>query len=126
MREKIFSFFSLFGSSATLLCCALPATLSIIAGGAAVGSLISVFPWLIPLSRHHNLIFLVAGILLTINGIFVLRPKGKVACAVTGGKGCEVAGGMTKGIFWFSIILYSIGAFAAYALAPLLRLLEVT
>jgi len=43
MREKIMSFFSLFGSTATLLCCALPATLSIIAGGAAVGSLISIF-----------------------------------------------------------------------------------
>lgn len=124
MREKIMSFLSLFGSGATLLCCALPATLSIIAGGAAVGSLISAFPWLIPLSRYHNLIFSIAGILLIINGIFVLRPKGKVACAVTGGKGCEVAGGMTKGIFWFSVILYSIGVFAAYALVPILRLLE--
>ena len=121
MREKIMSFLSLFGSGATLLCCALPATLSIIAGGAAVGSLLSAFPWLIPLSRHHNWLFLIAGILLTTNGIFVLRPKGKVACAVTGGKGCEVAGGLTKGIFWFSVTLYSIGAFAAYALVPVLR-----
>ena len=121
MLEKIMSFLSLFGSGATLLCCALPATLSIIAGGAAVGSLLSAFPWLIPLSRHHNLLFLIAGTLLTINGIFVLQPKGTVACAVTGGKGCEVAGGMTKGIFWFSVILYSIGTFAAYALAPILR-----
>jgi len=124
MREKIMSFLSLFGSGATLLCCALPATLSIVAGGAAVGSLLSIFPWLIPISRHHNLLFFIAGILLTMNAIFVLRPKGKVACAVTGGKGCEVAGGMTKAIFWISIILYSIGAFFAYAYVPLFRFFE--
>jgi len=123
MREKIMSFFSLFGSTATLLCCALPATLSIIAGGAAVGSLISIFPWLIPLSRYHNWIFLVVGILLLINGIFVLSPKGKVACSITGGKGCEVAGNFSKWMFWISIILYSIGAFFAYAFVPLMELI---
>ena len=121
MREKIMSFFSLFGSTTTLLCCALPATLSIIAGGAAVGSLISVFPWLIPISKHHNWIFLIAGILLLINGIFVIKPKGKVACSITGGKGCEVAGSFSKWMFWFSVILYSIGAFFAYAYVPLME-----
>ena len=123
MREKIMSFFSLFGSTATLLCCALPATLSIIAGGAAVGSLISVFPWLIPISKHHNWIFLVAGILLIVNGIFVIKPKGKVACSITGGKGCEVAGSFSKWMFWISVILYSIGAFFAYAFVPLMELI---
>ena len=123
MREKIMSFFSLFGSTATLLCCALPATLSIIAGGAAVGSLISVFPWLIPISKHHNWIFLIAGILLLINGIFVIKPKGKVACSITGGKGCEVAGNFSKWMFWISVTLYSIGAFFAYAFVPLMELI---
>jgi len=122
VNEKIMSFFGLFGSGATLLCCALPATLSIIVGGTAVGALLSTFPWLIPLSRHKEWIFLVAGILLIINGIFVLKPQGKVACSITGGKGCEVAGGLTKGIFWFSVTLYSIGAFTAYALVPIIRL----
>ena len=123
MREKIMGFFSLFGSTTTLLCCALPATLSIIAGGAAVGSLISVFPWLIPISKHHNWIFLIAGILLLINGIFVIKPKGKVACSITGGKGCEVAGSFSKWMFWISIILYSIGVFFAYTYVPLMELM---
>jgi len=123
MREKIVSFFSLFGSTATLLCCALPATLSIIAGGAADGSLISVFPWLIPISKHHNWIFLFAGIMLLINGIFVLSPKGKLACSVTGGKGCEVAGNFSQWMFWISITLYGIGVFFAYAFVPLMMFL---
>lgn len=125
LKEKIISFLSLFGSSATLLCCALPATLSIIAGGAAVGSLISVFPWLIPISKYHNWIFGIAAILLLINGIFVFSPKGKVVCAVTGGKGCEVAGSFSKWMFWISTILYSIGVFFAYVYLPLVRFLGV-
>ena len=124
MKERIVSFFGLFGSSATLLCCALPATLSIIAGGAAVGSLISIFPWLIPLSKHHNWIFLIAGILLFINGVFVLSPKGKVSCSITGGKGCEVAGSFFKWMFWVSIVLYGIGAFFAYAFVPIVQFLN--
>lgn len=125
MKEKIISFLSLFGSSTTLLCCALPATLSVIAGGAAVGSLISVFPWLITLSRYHNWIFFVAGILLLINGVFVFRPKGKAACAVTGGKGCQVAGGFSKEMFWISIVLYGIGLFFAYLYVPIVKFLGV-
>jgi len=123
MKEKILSLLSLFGSSATLLCCALPAAVSIIAGGAAVGSLISAFPWLIPISKYHNWIFAIAGMLLFMNGIFVFSPKGKVACAVTGGKECEVAGNFSKWVFWISIVLYGIGVFFAYAYVPIVRFL---
>jgi len=118
-------FGSLFTSSATLLCCAIPAVLSTLVGGAAVGAFVSTFPWLIPLSQQKNWLFLGAGILLTINGILILRPKGKVACAITGGKGCEVAGNFSKGMFWFSIALYGIGAFFAYAYVPIVKLLGV-
>lgn len=121
LKEKIVSFLSLFGSTATLLCCALPATISIIAGGVAVGSLISTFPWLVPLSKYHNWIFLIAGILLFINGVFVLTPKGKLACSVTGGKGCEIAGNFSKIVFWVSIALYFVGFFFAYAYVPIVR-----
>jgi len=125
MKEKVMSFLSLFGSTTTLLCCALPAALSVIAGGAAVGSLISVFPWLVPLSRYHNWIFLVAGIFLLINGVFILRPKGKVACSVTGGIGCEVAGNFSKWIFGISVALYGIGFFFAYLYVPIAKFLGV-
>lgn len=125
MKERIVSFLSIFGSSSTLLCCALPAMLSIIAGGAAVGALVSTFPWLIPLSRYHNWIFFVAGISLLVNGIFVFRPKGKVACAITGGKGCKVAGSFSKWIFWISIVLYGVGVFFTYLYVPIVKLLGV-
>jgi len=122
--KKIVDFFSLFGSSATLLCCAIPALLSVIVGGAAVGAFVSIFPWIIPISQHKGWLFLIAGALLVFNGILTLRPKGKVACAITGGKGCDIAGSFTKKMFWFSISLYSIGAFAAYALVPIMKFFE--
>ena len=124
MYKKLMDFGSLFTSSATLLCCAIPALLSVIAGGAAVSAFASTFPWLIPLSQNKDWLFLGAGTLLLVNAFLTLRPKGKVACAITGGKGCEVAGNMTKRIFWVSVTIYAVGAFAAYALVPVLIFFE--
>jgi hypothetical protein len=124
VKQRVIHFLGLFISTGTLLCCALPAAVAALAGGAAVGALITAFPWLIPLSRHKEWIFLVAGLLILISGTLTLRPQGKMACAITGGRGCEVAGRFTKVMFWASVAIYAIGAFFAYGLAPLLRLLE--
>ena len=96
VKEKVFSFLALFTSTGTLICCALPASLAAIAGGSAVVGLMSTFPWLAPLSQHKGWIFLVAGILIGFNALLFFRPKGAVACAITGGKGCEVAGSFSR------------------------------
>lgn len=124
MKEKIVSFLALFTSTGTLLCCALPAGLAALAGGAAISAYASAFPWIIPLSKHKGWIFLIAGILITINGIFILRPQGKLACAVTGGKGCETATSFSKSLFWISGVIYMVGAFMTYSIVPLLEFLE--
>lgn len=122
--SKIVRFFTLFTSTGTLLCCALPATLAAIAGGTAVTSLISTLPWLIPLSRNKVWIFLVAGLLLIVSGVFTFRPQSKLACSITGGQGCEVASGFSKVMFYISIGIYSVGLFFAYFLTPILRWME--
>lgn len=124
MRQQLTSFLALFTSTGTLLCCALPAAISTVAGGAAVGAYVSTFPWLIPLSRHKGWIFLVAGLLILFSGVLTLRPKGKIACSITGGKGCEVAGRFTKLTFWGSVAIYLIGTLFAYGIVPILRWLE--
>jgi hypothetical protein len=123
-RERIISFFALFGSTSTLLCCALPAALAAVAGGAAVTTMLSTFPWLIPLSHQKEWLFLAAGVLIAFNAVLVFRPSGKIACSITGGKGCDVAGAFQKFMLWASIAIYSAGALVAYALVPLLRLFE--
>jgi len=124
-KQKASSFFALFTSTGTLICCALPAAVAAFAGGAAVTSMISTFPWMVPLSANKGWIFLGSGIMLLISGILVYRPKGKVACSITGGEGCEVAGRFTKIMFWSSVIIYSIGTFFAYALVPIMRFLGI-
>lgn len=122
-REKILSFLALFISTGTLLCCALPAALAAVAGGAAISAYVSAFPWVIPLSRHKGWIFLIAGALIATNGVLTLRPRGRLACAITGGRGCEVAGTFSKSMFWIAAVLYAVGAFMTYGIVPLLEFL---
>ncbi len=124
LNRGVVNFLALFTSTGTLLCCALPATIAAVAGGAAVASLVSTFPWLIPLSANKGWIFLGSGLIIVFSGILVFRPKGTVACSLTGGEGCEIAGRFTKVMFWISAGIYSVGAFFAYAIVPLLRILE--
>jgi len=124
MRENIIRFFTLFTSTGTLLCCALPATLAAIAGGGAVTSLISTLPWLIPLSRNKIWIFLIAGLLLIVSSVFTFRPQGKLACSISGGRGCEVASGFSKVMLYISMAIYLTGLFFAYFLTPLLRWMD--
>ena len=122
--QKLSSYLALFTSTGTLICCALPAALAAVAGGAAVASLVSTLPWLVPLSANKEWIFLGAGLMLLLSGMLIYRPKGKVACTLAGGEGCAVAGRFTKVMLLTSVTIYAVGAFFAYAIVPLLRLFE--
>lgn len=123
-KQKAASVLALFTSTGTIFCCALPAAIAGIAGGAAMASFVSTFPWLVPLSQHKDWIFLASGLLIVLSGMLVYRPKGKLACSITGGRGCEVAGRFTKVTWWTSAGIFTIGAFFAYALLPIILLLE--
>lgn len=124
MKEKILRFLAVFTSTGTLLCCALPAALAALAGGAAISAYVATFPWVIPLSRHKGWIFLAAGALILVSGVFTLRPHGKLSCAVTGGKGCEEAGVFSKWAFWIAASIFVVGTFMTYGIVPLLEWLE--
>lgn len=60
---------ALLASSATLVCCVLPAVFVAIGAGAALAGLITAVPQLIWLSEHKPLVFMSAGALLSISGI---------------------------------------------------------
>ena len=53
-RSALLSYFSLFTSLGTLLCCALPSLLVLFGLGASVASMLSFVPWLVTLSRHKR------------------------------------------------------------------------
>ena len=124
VRQKAAGFLALFTSTGTLICCALPSAIAAFAGGAAVVSFVSTFPWLVEVSRYKEWNFILAGLMILLSGILVYRPKGKVACSITGGLGCEIAGRFTKATFWLSTGIFAVGAFFAYGLVPILRLID--
>jgi hypothetical protein len=59
---------ALLASSATLVCCVLPAVLVAIGAGAALAGLVTAVPQLIWLSEHKPLVFGIAAALLAISG----------------------------------------------------------
>ena len=79
MKNKLADYLSLFASSGTIICCALPALLVSIGAGAALSSLFSIFPQLIVISIYKAQIFIGAFTMLVISGrirfFFVYRRK---------------------------------------------------
>ena len=52
MNDRAANFFSLFASSSTLICCALPSLFVVLGAGASFASLLTIFPFLIVLSKY--------------------------------------------------------------------------
>ena len=121
----VISFLSLFTSFGTLLCCALPSLLVLVGLGATVASFLSAVPWLVTLSRHKNWVFLVAGLLVGGNFlyIYVAAPRFQArsgGCPVEAPDGCITASRMSRLALWVSGVIYSIGLLSAYILGLLL------
>ncbi|MDA9211248.1 hypothetical protein N9O74_03820 [Methylophilaceae bacterium] len=67
--NKLANYLTLFISTGTIFCCALPALLVSLGAGAALSSLISIFPQLVMLSTYKIPIFIGAFIMLIVSGI---------------------------------------------------------
>mgnify|MGYP000442135212 CR=1 FL=1 len=74
--NKLVTYLSLFTSSGTIICCALPAFLVSLGAGAALSSFIAVFPQLVILSIYKIPIFTGAFIMLIIAGILQFHLRG--------------------------------------------------
>ena len=74
-RNVGIAFSALLTSSATLLCCVLPAVLVALGAGAAVVGLVSAFPQLIWLSEHKAVVFGAAALLLVVSGVVLWRAR---------------------------------------------------
>ncbi len=59
---------SLFATSSTLVCCAIPALLVALGAGAALSSLVAVFPQVVWLSEHKGGLFVFAGLMMLASG----------------------------------------------------------
>ncbi len=115
--KTLSSSLSLFASSATLVCCALPALFVSLGLGAVFVGLISAVPQLIWLSEHKPLVFGLGGFLLALAAGAQWKARGE-ACPTDPQlrETCGRARRTSQMIFWLSIILYLTGAFFAFVM----------
>src|ERR1700721_3614537 len=96
LRSGALSYLSLFTSLGTLLCCALPSLLVLFGLGATVASILSEAPWLVTMSHHKHWVFIVAGVLISSNFVYVyaVAPKLQMrndACDPNDPTACQTA-----------------------------------
>jgi uncharacterized BrkB/YihY/UPF0761 family membrane protein len=126
-RSAILSYFSLFTSLGTLLCCALPSLLVLLGLGASVGSLLSFLPWLVTLSHHKRWTFAISAVLIACSfvNMYYLAPRFRAKeCSPGSPSACAEASKLSKFLLWASAVIYAAGFFVAYALGPILTKLD--
>jgi len=118
-REISLGFFTLFASSGTLICCALPIILVTFGMGATVAALTSSFPFLVVLSQHKIWVFIVSAVMLLMSAMIVYRPNQTCPVDPVQARICQASKKWNKRIYWLSVIIWSIGFFAAFIALPL-------
>lgn len=114
-RQTILPFLGLFTSVGTLLCCALPALLVTLGMGATLAGLVGAAPWITAISEYKNIVFLIAGSLITIAAIGLWRARGAPCPAdPLKAKLCMRLRKFSWIILGLAIFLYIIGAFFAF------------
>lgn len=124
MKEKALVILSLFASTSTLLCCALPTLLVTLGLGAVVAGAVSALPWLITLSQHKQWVFLGAGLLIAGNWVLVRRwQRAVTACTTPAGassavSACQVASRFSRVVLWISTATFILGFIVAFLAFP--------
>lgn len=116
-KTSLLNFLTLFSSTGTLICCALPALLVSLGMGAALAGMLSYFPWLIQLSENKEWVFSIAFVLTAISGVWIYSQR-NAPCPIDPNLRDACIRGR-KYSFWIwlsSAVLLSIGALFAYAL----------
>ena len=122
-RSAVLSYFSLFTSLSTLLCCALPSLLVLFGLGASVASTLSFVPWLVTLSRHKQWTFSISGGLIALSflNMYYIAPRFRTQeCSPDDPSACADVSKLSKLLLWISAAIYLAGFFVAYALGPIL------
>lgn len=102
---------ALLASSATLVCCVLPAVMVSLGAGAVLVGLISAVPQLIWLSEHKVLVFGVAGAMLIVSKVLLWRAS-YLPCPTepVAARACIRLRRISSVLFWIAAIAYAIGA----------------
>ncbi|MAI08297.1 MAG: hypothetical protein CMF61_04995 [Magnetococcales bacterium] len=114
-QSKYMTALSLFTSTGTLLCCALPALLVTLGAGAALAGLVSTVPWLVALSKYKAWTFGVAGFMLLVAGYFKHKAK-YLPCPADKHQAdaCNRMRKISSVIYVLSVLIYLTGFFFAF------------
>jgi len=125
LSQKSITIFTLFSTTGTLVCCALPIIFVTLGLGTTVVAMTSAFPFLIILSQYKIWVFTFSGLMLLISGWLMFRPAR--ACPVNEelGRACNTAYKWNKRIYWSSVAIWTTGFSAAYLLLPIRIWLDI-
>lgn len=114
------SVLSLFASSGTLICCALPALLVTLGAGAALSSLVAVFPGIVWVSEYKEIVFGFAGLMLSAGGLAQWRAR-SAPCPVDLAlrRACLRTRRLSLWLYFVSVALFAAGGWFVFV-QPLL------
>ena len=114
------AFLTLFTSTGTLICCALPALLVSLGAGTVMAGLIEAVPQITWLGKNKELVFAIAGLLLAASGAWQWHarslpcPADKAQAAA-----CARARKVSWIVWGLSVVLFAVGAFFAFFAAAI-------
>ncbi|MFV1996439.1 MAG: hypothetical protein ACC641_00375 [Acidiferrobacterales bacterium] len=119
INESSATWFTLFTTTTTLVCCAIPIALVTFGLGATVAAMTSALPFLIVLSKYKVWVFAFSGLMLAVTAWFMFRPGRSCPVDPQLAALCERAQKWNQRIYWSSVALWGIGFFAAFLALPL-------
>lgn len=125
LQQRTFSWLTLFASTGTLVCCALPIMLVTLGLGATVVALTRAAPFLVTLAMHKNWVFAGSGLLLLVSGWLLYRPGRVCPSDPELGRLCARAQRWNRRIHGFSAAIWGVGFVAAYLALPIRIWLDV-
>ena len=107
MNDKALNFLTLFASSSTLICCALPALFIVLGAGASFVNLLTIFPFLITLSKYKLTISLFAFFSILIGG-YINYKTYYLPCPIDPilGRVCMRSRKRSRLIYFISVIIF--------------------
>ena len=111
---------SLFTSTGTLICCALPAMLVTLGMGAVMAGLIEAVPWITWLGKYKHITFTVAGVMIAASGAWQWHAR-NLPCPADPAKARACARLRLAGwvMWWISAVFFAVGVFFAYFAAAI-------
>jgi hypothetical protein len=108
---------ALVASSATLICCVLPAVLVALGAGAALAALVTAVPQLIWMSEHKTLVFGLAAALLGISGVALwLGRRAPCPADPTLARSCRRLRRLSTILYGVAVVSFLVGAAFAFVL----------